>query len=234
MSSNEKVCNALGERKEAMGTMLLAENKSLTKDSEKGTDELVDNQLSEKKSSANDVENGTDQLVDKLLSEKKPVRDKYEKGTDELADTLLSEKKNYKKKVEKGTYEKADTLLSKKKPLKKDVKKVTYELAFKKQKLHTILRKGLNQFEGQPTVTQGWFKLDIEFIKTTYSKSHSEFYKELFKNNIEYQDKDMYEKLVVPFVRELINRQYEKPKPHMISQSDAPAPEEVVVLQKQI
>ena len=30
----------------------------------------------------------------------------------------------------------------------------------------------------------------------------------------------------------MINRKYEKPKPHMISQSDAPAPEEVVVCKK--
>ena len=38
MSSNEKVSNTLGDRKDAVGTTLLAGNKSLTKDSEKGTD----------------------------------------------------------------------------------------------------------------------------------------------------------------------------------------------------
>ena len=49
-----------------------------------------------------------------------------------------------------------------------------------KQKVNTILRKGLNQFEGQSTGSKGWFKLDIECFKTTISKSHSEFYKALF------------------------------------------------------
>ena len=54
----------------------------------------------------------------------------------------------------------------------------------------------------------------------------------MFKNNIEDQDTDVYKTFVVPFDKELINRKYEKPKPHMISQSDAPAPEEVVVRKK--
>ena len=36
MSSNEKVSNALGDSKEAVGTALFTENKSLTKDAEKG------------------------------------------------------------------------------------------------------------------------------------------------------------------------------------------------------
>ena len=116
-----------------------------------------------------------------------------------MADTLLSEKKTSTKKVEKGTDEKAYTLLPEKKPLTKDVKKGTDELLFKKQKVHTIIRKGLNQFEGQSTGTQGWFKLDIEFLKTTYSKIHSELYKELFKNNIDDQDTEVYEMFVVPF-----------------------------------
>ena len=67
----------------------------------------------------------------------------------------------------------------------KDVKKGTDELAFQKQKMHTIIRKGLNQIEVQYTGTQGWFKPDIEFFKTTDYKIHLEFYKELFKK--EYQ-----------------------------------------------
>ena len=53
-----------------------------------------------------------------------------------------------------------------------------------RKKFHTICRKCLNQFEGQSTGTHGWFKLNIEFLKTTYSKNHSEFYKELFRDNI--------------------------------------------------
>ena len=111
-----------------------------------------------------------------LLYENKYLINKDDKVTDELADTLLSEKKNPTNKVEKGTDKKADPLLYEKNPLTKGFDKGTDELAFKKQKVHTILRKGLNQFEGQYTGTHGWFKLDIE-LKKNYSKSHSEFYK---------------------------------------------------------
>ena len=68
-----------------------------------------------------------------------------------MADTLLSEKKTSTKKVEKSTDENADTLFYEKKPLTKDVEKGTYELAFKKQNVNIILRKGLNKFEGQST-----------------------------------------------------------------------------------
>ena len=45
----------------------------------------------------------------------------------------------------------------------KDVDKGTDELAFM-EKMSTILRKGLNQFEGQYIIYKGWFKLDIEFF----------------------------------------------------------------------
>ena len=60
MSSNEKVSNALGDRKEGVGTTLLAEKKSLTKDAETFNDELADMLLSEKKSSTKYVDKGTD------------------------------------------------------------------------------------------------------------------------------------------------------------------------------
>ena len=50
MSSNFKVSNDLGDRKEAVGTTLLAEKKSLTKDDEKCIEELADTLLSEKQS----------------------------------------------------------------------------------------------------------------------------------------------------------------------------------------
>ena len=89
---------------------------------------------------------------------------KDEKGIDELSDTLLFEKKCLTKKVEKVTDEFADTLLSEKKSLTKDVEKGANELAFKKQKVYTIRRKGLNQFKGQSTRTKGWFKLGIEIF----------------------------------------------------------------------
>ena len=42
----------------------------------------------------------------------------------------------------------------------------------------------------------------------------------------------MYKTFSVPFDKELINRKYEKHKLHMMSQSDAPAPEEVVLRKK--
>ena len=115
-----------------------------------------------------------------------------------MSDTLSSDKKTSTKKVDKGTDEKADPILSDKIPFTKGVDKGTDELEFKKQKAHTICRKGLNQFEGQSTGTQGWFKLDIEFKKTTYSKGNQEFYKELL-NKIEYQYTEVYETFVVPF-----------------------------------
>ena len=110
------------------------------------------------------LKKGTDEFADTILSENKSLTKKDEKGTDELSDTLLSEKKISTKKVKKGTDEKAYPLLFEKKPFTKGVDKVTDELAFKKQKVHLIRRKGLNQFEGQSTGTRVWFKLDIEFF----------------------------------------------------------------------
>ena len=64
MSSNEKVINILGDRKEEVVTTPLLENKSSTKDVDEGTDELVDIPLMEKKSSTRDFDKGTDELVD--------------------------------------------------------------------------------------------------------------------------------------------------------------------------
>ena len=58
----------------------------------------------------------------------------------------------------------ADTLFSEKKYSTLDVEKYTNELEFMKQKVNTISRKGLNQFEGQSTGSKGWFKLDIDFF----------------------------------------------------------------------
>ena len=60
MSSNKKGGNSLVDRKEAVGTTILDENKSVTKDSKKGTDELAYILLFEKKSSTNDFEKVTD------------------------------------------------------------------------------------------------------------------------------------------------------------------------------
>ena len=50
-----------------------------------------------------------------------------------------------------------------KKSSTKDFDKVNDELVFMKQKMNTIHRKDLYQFEGQSIESKGWFKLDIEF-----------------------------------------------------------------------
>ena len=104
----------------------------------------------------------------------------FHKCTDELADTILTENKSLTKNVEKGTDELTDMLLTEKKYSTKDVDKGTDELKFMKQKVNTIHSKGLDHSDGQYIRSKGWFKLDIDLKKTTYSKSHSEFYKELF------------------------------------------------------
>ena len=161
MSSNEKFSNFLGDRKEEVVTTPFSDKKSLTKDVDKGTDEFADTLLMEKKSSTKNVE----------------------KGTGELADTLLMGKKSSTKNVEKGTDEFSDTLFMETKYPTKDVDKGTYKLEFMKQKVNTILRKGLDQFLGRSIGSKGWYKLDIEFF-TIFSKSRSKLYKSLFKNNI--------------------------------------------------
>ena len=83
--------------------------------------------------------------------EKKSSTKNVEKGTDELEYTLLSEKKSSTNNVQKGTDKLTDTLLMEKKLSTKDVDKGTDKLAFMKQKVNTIVRKGLNQFGGQST-----------------------------------------------------------------------------------
>ena len=64
MSSNEKVSNVLGDRKEEVVTAPLSENKSSTKDVDKGIDEFPDIPLMENKYSTKDVDKCTDELVD--------------------------------------------------------------------------------------------------------------------------------------------------------------------------
>ena len=67
MSSNDKVSNVLGDRKE----------------------EVVTTPLSEKKSSTRDVNKVTDELADTLLMYNKALTKVVEKGNDELTDTPL-------------------------------------------------------------------------------------------------------------------------------------------------
>ena len=57
------------------------------------------------------------------------------------------------------------------KSLKKDVEKGTYELAYMKQAVVTIRRKGLDQFEGQSKLSTGQFKLDSGLKKQYFYNS---------------------------------------------------------------
>ena len=96
---------------------------------------------------------------------------------DEVVTTPLSGNKSLTKYVEKGTDKFADMLLKENKSSTKYFDNGTDELVDMKQALNTVCRKGLDQFEGQSSGSKGRFKLDIGVLKTTFSKSHSEFYK---------------------------------------------------------
>ena len=61
---------------------------------------------------------------------------------EEVVTTPFYEKKSLTKDVEKGTHKLADTLFTEKKYSTKDVEKGTDELAYMKQVVNTILRKG--------------------------------------------------------------------------------------------
>ena len=63
--------------------------------------------------------------------------------------------------VDKCTDELVDTVLTENKSSTKDVDKGTDEFVFMRQKVNTILRKVLDQFEVQSIGSKGWFKLDI-------------------------------------------------------------------------
>ena len=60
--------------------------------------------------------------------------------------------------------------LTEKKSSTKDVEKGTDELTDMKQKVNTICKKGLDQYEGKSIKSKGWFKLDIVFLITIFSK----------------------------------------------------------------
>ena len=64
MSSNDKVSNVLGYRKEEVVTTPFSEKKYLTKDIEKGADKLAGILLMEKKYSTKDVDKVTDEFSD--------------------------------------------------------------------------------------------------------------------------------------------------------------------------
>ena len=112
--------------------------------------------------------------------------------------TPMSEKKSSTNDVEKGTDKLADMILMEKKSSTKDVDKCTDELEDMKQAVNTNFRKGLDHFEGQYSGSKRWFKLVIG-LKKTFSKIHLEFYKELFKKNIEDKNIKVYKKFIAPF-----------------------------------
>ena len=62
MSSNDKVSNCFGDCKEEVVTTPFLEKKSLTKDSDEGTDEFADMPLMEKKYSTKYSDKSTDEL----------------------------------------------------------------------------------------------------------------------------------------------------------------------------
>ena len=111
------------------------------------------------------------------MSSNEKVGNVFGDRKEEVITTPLSEKKSLTKDVEKGTDKLAYMLLMEKKYSTKYVDKGTDKLAYMKQGVNTIHRKGLDQFEVQSIGSKGWFKLDIEFFYTIFSKSHSEFYK---------------------------------------------------------
>ena len=61
----------------------------------------------------------------------------------------------------------------------------------------TIRRKDLDHFQGQSTVSTGWFNLDNEWLKRNFSTLETDYYKKLFENNIEGQDIETYKTFVV-------------------------------------
>ena len=118
---------------------------------------------------------------------------------EEVSITPLLEEKSSTKDVDKGTDELADMPLLKRKYLKKDVDIGTDEFTYMKKAVVTIRSKCLYYFVGRSKVSTGWFKLDIGFLKLKFSTIHSEFYKELFENNIEDQDTELYTTFIILF-----------------------------------
>ena len=115
-----------------------------------------------------------------------------------MADNILYENKSSTNNVDKGTDDLADTLLSEKKYSTFDVDKGADGLAFMKQKFNTILRKGLNQFEGQSTGSKGWFKLNIEIFK--------QFFLKLIHNYIKYCLKRVLKIKILKFIKRFLYR----------------------------
>ena len=96
MSSNEKVGNVLGDRKEEVFTTPFSKNKSSTKGVEKGADELEDMLFMEKKYSTKYVDKGTGELEDM----KQAVNAIRRKGIDQFEVQYIGSKGRFKLYIE--------------------------------------------------------------------------------------------------------------------------------------
>ena len=97
------------------------------------------------------------------MSTNKKVSNVLVDRKEEVITTALYEKKSSTNDVKKVTYKLEDIPLMQNKSSTKDVDKGTDESSEMKQAVITILRKGLDQFEGQSRGSKGWFKLDSDF-----------------------------------------------------------------------
>ena len=78
-----------------------------------------------------------------------------------------------------------------------------------KQAVITIIRKGLDQFEGQSKGSKGWFKLDSVFFFNILYKSFRILCK-TFLMNIDDQYTELYTNFIVPFDEGFIKTNDEK------------------------
>ena len=101
-----------------------------------------------------------------------------------------------------------------------------------KQAVSTIRRKGLDQFDGKSRGSKGWFKIDSGFLKTTFSTIHTEFYKDFLERILNIKTHMCIQHLLYHFMKNL-SRKNMKKRLNIISQSEAPAPEEIEVFKNQ-
>ena len=106
--------------------------------------------------------------------------------------------------------------LMEKKYSTKDFDKGTDELADTKQTAVKIRRKCIYQFEGQYKGSKVWFKLDSGVLKP-YLLQFIQNSINTLKNNIEYQDTELYTTFILLFDEEFINTNYEKETKHDLS-----------------
>ena len=57
----------------------------------------------------------------------------------------------------------------------------------------TIIREDSDKFKGQSKGSAGWFNFDIESLKRKFSALEPDFYKNLYEEDIEDHDMELYE-----------------------------------------